>query len=61
MAVLIASLSIIEEKEKLYANGFDGNKFITSLAYQQTLEHMLKREKAKVVESKKRSMAVSQK
>ena len=63
IAMLIASLSIIEEKKKkLYAR----RDIMTAnssrvLAYQQTLEHMLKREKILMVDSKKKSIEISQK
>jgi len=63
IAILIASLSIIEEKKKkLYAR----RDIMTAnssrvLAYQQTLEHMLKREKILMVDSKKKSIEISQK
>jgi hypothetical protein len=63
IAVLIASLSIIEEKKKkLYAKrDLMATNLSRVLAYQQTLEHILKREKIQRVESKKKSMAISQK
>ena len=63
IALSIASLSIIEEKKKkLYAR----RDIMTAnssrvLAYQQTLEHMLKREKILMVDSKKKSIEISQK
>ena len=63
MALLIASLSVIEEKKKkIYARRDSMEEKSNKIAaYQGTLEYMLKREAVLTVESKKRSLAISQK
>ena len=63
MTLLIASLSVIEEKKKkVYARRDSMEEKSNKIAaYQRTLEYMLKREAVLTVESKKRSLAISQK